>query len=101
MTINITPNMVQMFKIDGSCMETFPCFHQSCEITLFDGRKKKTSLDGTKIYALANVIAKNKIIGYDSHFDNYKNFKGNAFPSEPNNYSPPIPEEILSNIFKK
>lgn len=100
MSFSITPSMVQRFEIDQLCMERYPCGH-SCKITLSDGRERKTGLDGDKIYVLINAIADEKIVGNDGHFDCYLNFTGIAFPGKKNNYSRPIPEDILSNIFKK
>lgn len=99
MTFNIQPSMVQKLEIDKSCKERFPCGH-SCKITLIDGREKKVGLDGDEIYALINVIANDKIVGNDHHFNDYKDFEGDAFPGQPG-YSRLIPEKILSDIFKK
>ena len=95
MTLSIIPKMVQRFKIDGRCMQRSPCSH-SCRITLTNRREKQIGLDGDEIYALINVVPKNKIVGNDGHFDKFKKFEGFQ-----NNYSRPIPNEILSKIFKK
>jgi len=59
--------MVAQFEISNFCLISFPCKHD-CKITLLDGRTKAIRLNSTEIYSLITSVAKKKIIGPTSHF---------------------------------
>jgi hypothetical protein len=93
---HVTPGMVKSFEISSLCMERFPCLHAT-KISLKEGKEKNAGLGGDEIYVLAKALPKEKVKGFDGHFNKYQNFKG----IDKYSYSRPIPEEILSRIFKK
>lgn len=99
MTYSVMPAMVQSFEIGERCLDTYPCSH-SCKITLYDKREKSLLLNGDRVYALIEEIAANKILGNKDHFAQYENYPELQMCMNKIHYIPPIPEHILSHIFK-
>lgn len=64
----ITPN----FKINGSCMETYPCKHK----VILDNNQ--TTMSGVAIY---NYCVQNNI-AVPEHFKEYKNKKNLVIPTK-------------------
>ena len=87
-------NQVKNFEISSFCMESFPCQHK-CEVTLNDGRKKTTHLNGVEIFAFIQALPMSKVaFEGNEDFSTYSSIR-QTFP----NYPQPIPATILSKIF--
>jgi hypothetical protein len=96
MTANITPRQVQTFVIDSQCNHMHPCRHD-VKLTLKDGIRAHSWLEGDQIFVLIKNLPRTKIAGDTNHFRKFRTYTG---MSEKHSYIRPLPKDVLAKIFK-